>query len=341
MMRSMTNSLALRTFEPPSSGCATRGKCCPRARAPRGGALTRPAVRPPHTPAPTQAVLLVVGLRLLCSGRAPVTPVRGQSAGRPRPSRTGTPVVKASSKWSALMDGPLRIPHRSKMPAGHPRGGGSSPDAEEMLSRMLENVLHIQRQGAIYDLARDGREPSVIGLGVVDALSESSPQAVIVMGTFAARAMLGDDATVGAARGPGQPSKWSSGSAGRASHTIPRRSLRWLPGEARAKREAFEDLKAVMTASLSLRSPVREGSQALALCALLVALVLLPCAATISAVVPHAETDALALLIDLHDANLDLLTLLDHGGWVIDVVGHLRDVHNPSSPSASFAAPSP
>ena len=79
--------------------------------------------------------------------------------------------------------------HRSKgCTAGHPQGGGSSPDAEEMLSRMLENVLHIQRQEvAIYDLARDGREPSVIGLGVVDALSGSAPEVVIVMGAFAAR----------------------------------------------------------------------------------------------------------------------------------------------------------
>ena len=65
--------------------------------------------------------------------------------------------MKASSKWSALMDGP---PTHTVMVQGMHKlvilgGPGSSPDAEEMLSRMLENVLHIQRQEvAIYDLAK-------------------------------------------------------------------------------------------------------------------------------------------------------------------------------------------
>lgn len=112
---------------------------------------------------------------------------------------------------------------------------------------MLENVLRVTREEVgIYDLARDGRDPSVIGLGVVDALSGGAPQAVVVMGTFAARAMLGDDATVAAARGRWATLKWTGGSAqARVTHHPEAIIALAARGEAGAKREAFEDLKAV------------------------------------------------------------------------------------------------
>ena len=127
------------------------------------------------------------------------------------------------------------------------RGSGSSPEAEAMLSRMLENVICVRRDDvAIYDLARDGRQPSVIGLGVVDALSGRSPQVVIVMGTFAARAMLGAEATVDAARGRWATLKWAGGSAqARVTHHPEAIIALAARGGAGAKRETFEDLKAV------------------------------------------------------------------------------------------------
>ena len=157
--------------------------------------------------------------------------------------------LKASSKWSVLMDAPpthiMSGPKDAKLVIL--RGTGSSPDAEEMLSRMLENVLRIRREDvAIYDLARDGREPSVIGLGVVDALSGSAPQAVVVMGTFAARAVLGSEATVADARGRWATLKWAGGNAqARVTHHPEAIIALAARGEAGAKREAFEDLKAV------------------------------------------------------------------------------------------------
>ena len=218
--------------------------------------ITGPAVRPQQTPAPTPShPPRARPAPAVQSARAPVTPARVDSPAdqAPRPVADERPRrMKASSKWSALMDGPpthtVTGPKDARLVIL--RGAGSSPDAEEMLSRMLENVLHIQRREVtIYDLARDGREPSVIGLGVVDALSGSAPQAVIVMGTFAARAMLGDDATVGAARGRWATLKWSSGSArARVTHHPEAIIALAARGEAGAKREAFEDLKAVMTA---------------------------------------------------------------------------------------------
>ena len=191
--------------------------------------LSEPAKSPP-APAPAPAPVTT---------RPPEAPVLEE-----RPSR-----LKASSKWSALMDGPpthtLSGPLQAKLVVL--RGAGSSPGAEEMLSRMVENVLQVVRdEVAIFDLARDGREPSIIGLGVIDALSGTSPDAVIVMGTFAARAMLGEDATVSGARGRWATLKWEGGSAkARVTHHPEGILALAERGEPSAKREAFEDLKAV------------------------------------------------------------------------------------------------
>ena len=205
----------------------------------------RAAPAPPtqrRTPAPQVAQGHSAPPAATAPSPAPVSPVVPQAAERPRR-------MKASSKWSALMDGPPT--HTVTGPADAKliilRGTGSSPDAEEMLSRMLENVLRVTREEVgIYDLARDGRDPSVIGLGVVDALSGGAPQAVVVMGTFAARAMLGDDATVAAARGRWATLKWTGGSAqARVTHHPEAIIALAARGEAGAKREAFEDLKAV------------------------------------------------------------------------------------------------
>ena len=79
----------------------------------------------------------------------------------------------------------------------------------------------------------------------VDALG-TSPEAVIVMGTFAARAMLGEDATVPGARGRWATLKWEGGSAkARVTHHPEGILALAARGESGAKREAFEDLKAV------------------------------------------------------------------------------------------------
>ena len=182
----------------------------------------------------------------------------GDFAAPARPPRDDEPAddalrrVKASSKWAALMEGPP-----THAVSGPPdarlvilRGGGSSIEAESMLDRMLVNVLRVERsQVLVFDLARDHRGPSVIGNGVIDALAATSAEVVVVMGTFAASAILDENATVAGARGRWATIRWAGGSAkARVTHHPEAILALAARGKTEAKRETFEDLKAVAEA---------------------------------------------------------------------------------------------
>ena len=157
--------------------------------------------------------------------------------------------TRASAKWAALMTGPTT--HSSQGPPDAAllviRGSGSSPEAEEMLDRMLENVLGTDRSAiVIIDLIRDTRGPAQIGAGVLAALSAHQPKAILVMGTFAARAMFSDDDSVASIRGDWRPIVWPGGQAdARVTHHPEAILALAARGEHAPKRETFADLKAV------------------------------------------------------------------------------------------------
>jgi len=153
---------------------------------------------------------------------------------------------KTSARWQALMDAPTT--HTVAGPRDARlliiRGAGSSSDAEVMLDRMLTNVLKLGRQQvAVVDLVRDSRSPADIGAGLRADLSTFSPQVALVMGTFAAKALLGEEASVPAQRG-----RWQSiegiGEL-RVTHHPDGLIALAARGNGEAKRETFEDLKAL------------------------------------------------------------------------------------------------
>ena len=116
-----------------------------------------------------------------------------------------------------------------------------------MLTKMLANVLGVDRGDAlIVDIARDGRDLSAIGDGVRSALVGRSPSIVIVLGVHAAKAMLGEATVLRESRGSWHTLHWDGGSAPtRVSHH-PEAILAMLGrGNSEARREAFDDLKAV------------------------------------------------------------------------------------------------
>ena len=116
-----------------------------------------------------------------------------------------------------------------------------------MLTKMLANVLGIDRGDAlIVDIARDGRDFSAIGNGVRSALVGRSPSIVIVLGVHAAKAMLGEATVLGESRGSWHTIRWEGGSAPmRVSHHPEAILAMQGRGNSEARREAFEDLKAV------------------------------------------------------------------------------------------------
>jgi hypothetical protein len=124
------------------------------------------------------------------------------------------------------------------------RGAGSSSDAEAMLDRMLINVLQVARaEVAIIDLVRDSRQPLDIGAGLRNNFDAYSPRVTLVMGTFAARALLGPEASVQQNRG-----EWMSDpllGAVRVTHHPEGVLALTARGNGSVKREAFDDLIAV------------------------------------------------------------------------------------------------
>jgi len=214
----------------------------PRKRPPPAAvpAVTHVApVAPPRPVDPSPASAPVAE-----SPRVATPEVTPAAASSPKPGRT-----KASAKWAALMTGPTT--HTSQGPNDAAilviRGSGSSLDAETMLDRMLENVLKTGRESvAIIDLVRDTRPPAQIGRGVREALSGYSPAVILVMGTFAARALFADDDTVASARGEWRAIEWPGKTVKtRVTHHPEAIIALAARGEPGAKRETFTDLMAV------------------------------------------------------------------------------------------------
>ena len=116
-----------------------------------------------------------------------------------------------------------------------------------MLTKMLANVLGVKRANAwVVDIARDGRDPSAIGRGVRSALIGRTPSIVLVLGVHATKAMLGEAAVLGASRGSWHTLEWEGGSAPmRVSHHPEAIIAMHGRGNSDARREAFDDLKAV------------------------------------------------------------------------------------------------
>ena len=154
-----------------------------------------------------------------------------------------------SSKWTRVMAAPST--HTVQGPSDARvmivRGAGSSADAEAMLDRMIENVLGVRRDSIlIVDLARDDRSVEEIGRGVLSALRGYSPDIIVAMGLHAARALMGQGSTIAAARGAWHPVQRSGGEASmRVTHHPDALLAMQQRGQTGAKRETFEDLKAV------------------------------------------------------------------------------------------------
>lgn len=159
-----------------------------------------------------------------------------------------------SSKWTQVMATPST--HSVQGPSDARlmivRGAGSSADAEVMLDRMLENVLGIRRDSVLtVDLARDDRNIEEIGRGVLNALRGYSPDTIVAMGLHAVRALMGSDSTVKDARGVWHQIQWMGGEAAmRVTHHPDALLAMQQRGQTGAKRETFEDLKAVKERSL-------------------------------------------------------------------------------------------
>jgi uracil-DNA glycosylase family 4 len=116
-----------------------------------------------------------------------------------------------------------------------------------MLNRMLENVVGLSRaEVCVVDLMRDTRPPSEIGQGFRSALVELKPTLMLVMGTFAVRALFGDEHAVSDARGAWTDLPYGSGSVAiRVTHHPEAILALAARGQAEPKREAFADLKEV------------------------------------------------------------------------------------------------
>jgi len=154
-----------------------------------------------------------------------------------------------SDKWKALMAAPTT--HRLSGPQDAAlmivRGSGSSPKAEAMLDRMLENVLGVQRNAVcIVDLHRDTRSPADIGAGFRKALSQLKPSLLLVMGRFAVQALYGDDQALDSLRGRWMDIGYEDGKAAlRVTHHPEAILLLAARGQTAPKRETFDDLKAL------------------------------------------------------------------------------------------------
>lgn len=167
----------------------------------------------------------------------------------PSPDASGSSGAPLSSKWEQVLRAPST--HSSVGPAEAAlvivRGAGSSTEAETMLTNMIERVLNMKRAGVrIFDIARDGRSAEVIGRGILNELRQTKPKAVLVLGIHAAGALLGDGSTVADVRGTWHVLQWEGGEAPmRVTHHPEAIRALAARGSTDARRDAFEDLKAV------------------------------------------------------------------------------------------------
>ncbi len=157
--------------------------------------------------------------------------------------------VGLSASWDAYMTGgaAYKIVGPLHAPLMIVRGAGSSENAETMLERMIENVIKLDRtQVAIVDLVRDSRSPEMIGEELRRDLVKLRPGLILVMGTFSAQALLGEQASMQIGRGEWQQFEWSGGAAAaRLTHHPEALLAMAARGQHGAKRETFEDLQEV------------------------------------------------------------------------------------------------
>ncbi len=206
----------------------------------------RPAPPPAPRPAPAPAPPVVASPSKPVVTPVPVAPTPAE-AGAPKASGESRPSL--TDKWKVLMEGPTthQVTGPSEARLVIVRGSGSSSDAESMLDRMLENVVGIGRSDVrIVDLARDTRSPAEIGHGFRANLAELKPEWILVMGTFAVRALYGEEYKVADVRGAWTELAYDGGTASlRATHHPEAILALAARGQAMPKREAFEDLKAL------------------------------------------------------------------------------------------------
>ena len=180
---------------------------------------------------------------------APVPPAPRVEAEAQVPSAKPKTAPSLSSKWTQVMATPSTHSVQGPLDARLMivRGAGSSSDAEVMLDRMMENVLGMSRDAVlIVDLARDDRSVEDIGRGALNALRGYSPDTIVAMGLHALRALMGPDANVSDARGMWHQIQWVGGEASmRVTHHPDALLAMQQRGQTGAKRETFEDLKAV------------------------------------------------------------------------------------------------
>jgi len=184
----------------------------------------------------------------VAASREPVAvkgPVATPPASPPATPPKGRPLL--TEKWKVLMDGPTTHQVTGSIGARLTlvRGSGSSPQAESMLNRMLENVVGLSRdEVCIVDLIRDTRAPSEIGQGFREAVAELKPSLMLVMGTFAVRALFGDEKAVSDLRGAWTQFPCAGGTVAlRVTHHPEAILALAARGQSAPKREAFADLK--------------------------------------------------------------------------------------------------
>jgi hypothetical protein len=126
---------------------------------------------------------------------------------------------------------------------------GASPEASAMLERMLQGVLHLERDDiCVISLSRVRAKASRFHADLLKEVERLQPGLLLVMGTLGTRAILGESAEAGSARQDwhtleGKDRLWAA----RVTHHPEHIRLEQESGNPVPRREAFEDLQAVAT----------------------------------------------------------------------------------------------
>ena len=229
----------------------------PREKVPRSEVLAAPqrAMAPEATP-PQVA-------RPRPAPPAPYRPAKPEP--KPAPKAAATPAeprvapataAAARSEWAEYAKPPALA--KGAGPTGASLAliwtEGASPEAEQMLNRMLEGVLKLHRDDiAVVTLARVRDEPGNFRAALVAELDRLRPGLLLVMGTLGTRALLGGTAEPAECRMDwhvleGDSHMWAA----RITHHPEHIRVRAASGDQAPRREAFEDLQAVATRLASM-----------------------------------------------------------------------------------------
>jgi uracil-DNA glycosylase family 4 len=209
----------------------------------------RPVALPPTTSEPSSRPKTVPAPRGKPESPAP--------RGKPEsPAPRGKPESPAASRksidsgrWASAARGDdlvLRVgPDKARLCII--RTVGSSDEAEAMFDKMIARVLRVDRERVlILDLSRVRRDSTAFAAAIHPHLARVQPQLIILMGTLAARALLGDAASVGDSRGRWH--RWTIAEAGvatRITHHPESVCVARRNGNDQLAKETFEDLRAV------------------------------------------------------------------------------------------------